>query len=68
MKCLTDVYTPSRKPYTGLPDLTYPFHDREVLVIACGRTCVYRKKIQLDDDLGYIGLEARTRSAHRCGR
>jgi hypothetical protein len=37
MKCPADFYAPSRKPYTGLPDLTYPFHDRDVLVTACGR-------------------------------
>jgi hypothetical protein len=28
-------------------DLTYPFHDRDVLVTACGRICIYRKKINL---------------------
>jgi transposase InsO family protein len=47
MKCPADVYTPSRKPYSGLPDLAYPFHDRDVLVTACGRICIYRKKINL---------------------
>jgi len=47
MKCPADVYTPSRKPYAGLPDLTYPFHDRDVHVTACGRICIYRKKINL---------------------
>ena len=47
MKCPADVYTPARKPYSGLPDLTYPFHDRDVLVTACGRICIYRKKINL---------------------
>jgi hypothetical protein len=47
MKCPADVYTPSRKPYSGLPDVTYPFHDRDALVTACGRICFYRKKINL---------------------
>jgi transposase InsO family protein len=47
MKCPADVYTPSRKPFSGLPDLAYPFHDRDVLVTACGRICIYRKKINL---------------------
>jgi len=28
--------------------LTYPFHDRDVLVTACGRICIYRKKINLN--------------------
>src|SRR5262245_52854430 len=27
IKCLAEVYSPSRRPYTGLPDLAYPFHD-----------------------------------------
>jgi hypothetical protein len=30
-----------------LPELTYPLHDREVLVTACGRICIYRKRINL---------------------
>jgi hypothetical protein len=41
----------SRKPFSGLPDLTYPFHDRDVLVTACGRICIYRKKINLSTAL-----------------
>jgi transposase InsO family protein len=51
MKCPADVYIPSRKPYSGIPDLTYPFHDRDVLVTACGRICIYRKKINLSTAL-----------------
>ena len=30
-------HDPSAWAYAGLPDLTYPFHDRDVLVTACGR-------------------------------
>ena len=45
MKCPVEVYTSSRRPYQGLADLDYPFHDRDVLVPACGRICIYRKKI-----------------------
>jgi transposase InsO family protein len=41
------LYTPSARPYTGLPELDYPFHDREVLVTACGRICMHRKKINI---------------------
>jgi hypothetical protein len=26
---------------------TYPFHDRDVLVTACGRLCLHRKKINI---------------------
>jgi hypothetical protein len=31
----------------GLPDLTYPFHDRDVVITACGRLCMHRKKINI---------------------
>src|SRR6185436_6396759 len=47
MKCPAEVYIPSRRPYRGLPDLDYPLHDRDVLVTACGRICIYRKKINV---------------------
>lgn len=45
MKCPAELYQPSTRPYRGLPELSYPFHDREILVTACGRICLYRKKI-----------------------
>jgi hypothetical protein len=51
MKCPADVSTASRQPYRGLPDLSYPFHDRDILVTACGRICIYRKKINLSTAL-----------------
>jgi hypothetical protein len=47
MRCPAEVYSPSLRPYTGLPDLAYPFHDRDVLVTACGRICMHRKKINI---------------------
>ena len=47
MKCPAELYTPSRRPYQGLPNLQYPFHDRDVLVTACGRICLHRKKINI---------------------
>src|SRR5216683_7499996 len=37
MKCPAELYLASPRPYDGLPELIYPFHDREVLVTACGR-------------------------------
>jgi transposase InsO family protein len=40
-------YTASARPYRGLPDLQYPFHDRDILVTACGRICMHRKKINI---------------------
>ena len=33
--------------YQGLPELAYPFHDRDILVTACGRLCLHRKKINI---------------------
>jgi transposase InsO family protein len=47
MKCPAEVYTPSTKPYRGLPELSYPFHDQDILVTACGRICLHRKRINL---------------------
>ena len=47
MKTPAQMYPPSRRPYTGLPDVSYPLHDREVIVTACGRICMYRKRINL---------------------
>jgi hypothetical protein len=35
------------RPYAGLPELSYPFHDRDVVVTACGRLCLHRKKINI---------------------
>ncbi|MCP4934929.1 MAG: IS481 family transposase [bacterium] len=47
MKCPAEVYVPSSRPYTGLPDIEYPFHDKDILVTACGRICMHRKKINI---------------------
>jgi putative transposase len=47
MKCPAELYLASPRPYDGLPELTYPFHDRELLVTACGRLCLHRKRINV---------------------
>lgn len=47
MKLPTELYTPSSRPYSGLPELTYPLHDKDILVTACGRICMMRKKINV---------------------
>ena len=47
MKMPADLYTVSSRPYQGLPEVDYPFHDREALVTNCGRICIYRKKINI---------------------
>lgn len=40
-------YQPSSRIYKGLPDLSYPFHDKEVTVTSCGRICFNKRKINL---------------------
>jgi hypothetical protein len=47
MKCPAELYPASPRPYEGLPELIYPFHDREALVTACGRLCLHRKRINI---------------------
>jgi len=47
MKTPAEVYSLSPRPYTGLPELTYPLHDRDVVVTACGRICLHRKRVNL---------------------
>lgn len=47
MKCPAEIYAPSTKPYRGLPELAYPFHDKDLLVTECGRICMHKKKINL---------------------
>jgi transposase InsO family protein len=47
MQCPAEVYTPSRRPYRGIGQPHYPFHDKTIVVTNCGRLCLYRKKINL---------------------
>jgi len=47
MRCPAELYTPSVRPYAGLPELDYPFHDKAVIVTTCGRICFNRQKINL---------------------
>jgi len=47
MKCPAEIYSPSPRLYNGLPEIGYPFHDRNILVTACGRICLHRKKINI---------------------
>lgn len=51
MQCPGQVYTVSARPYHGIPDPHYPFHDQTVVVTNCGRLCLYRKKINLSSSL-----------------
>jgi putative transposase len=47
MHCPAEHYRRSPRPYSGLPELDYPFHDRTVTVTHCGRICVGSRKINL---------------------
>jgi len=47
MKRPAEVYAASPRPYLGLPELSYPLHDRDILVTACGRICMHRKRINV---------------------
>jgi putative transposase len=40
-------YAPSSRPYRGLQDLDYPFHDWTATVTNCGRLCYKGRKINL---------------------
>ena len=44
MKCPAEVSRPSPRPYTGLPDLEYPLHDKTIVVTRCGRICLGKQK------------------------
>jgi len=47
MKTPAEIYTASRRLYRGLPEISYPLHDRDVVVTACGRICLHRKRVNL---------------------
>jgi putative transposase len=47
MRYPAELYQPSRRPYTGLPELNYPFHDMTITVTECGRLRFGRRKINL---------------------
>lgn len=47
MEYPSERYTKSPRPYRGLDELDYPFHDRTITVTRCGRICFNRKKINL---------------------
>jgi putative transposase len=47
MRFPAELYVSSDRPYRGLSDLEYPFHDRTITVTCCGRICIGRRKINL---------------------
>ena len=42
-----ELYSTSPRPYRGLTQPEYPFHDRTVTVTHCGRICIGKRKISL---------------------
>ena len=53
-----DRYLPSARPYAGLPEHSYPLHDKQYMITACGRVCMLRKKINISPVLAgqLVGL------------
>lgn len=47
MKTPAERYQSSPRPYRGLAEIDYPFHDKTVTVTTCGRICIRRKKVNL---------------------
>lgn len=47
MRALSKLYTPASIPCEGQPELKHPFHDRDIVVAACGRICMARKEINI---------------------
>jgi putative transposase len=47
MRCPAERYSSSPRPYKGLGELEYPFHDKTITVTTCGRICYERQKVNL---------------------
>jgi putative transposase len=47
MRRPADLYAPSPRKYKGLPPLTYPGHDKTLIISNCGRVCLSRAKIHM---------------------
>lgn len=45
MKTPAEVYRPSPRAFSGLPELDYPLHDRDVVVEACGAICLHHTRV-----------------------
>ncbi len=51
MQCPAQLYAASARPYLGITEPNYPFHDKTVVVTCCGCLCLHRKKINLSKSL-----------------
>ncbi len=47
MRVPSDDYARSPRPYRGLGELEYPFHDWTAIVTTCGRICYEKRKVNL---------------------
>ena len=47
MRVPGELYTRSARPYQGLADLAYPFHDWTATITHCGRLCFDRRKVNV---------------------
>ena len=47
MKTPAAVYTPSPRRFAGLPELTYPFHDHDVVVTRNGSICLDGRPVRI---------------------
>ena len=47
MKYPAEIYAPSARPYRGLTELEYPFHDQAITITQCGRLCFGHRKISI---------------------
>ena len=52
MKTPASRYTTSARPYCGVEDLEYPFHDWTAVITHCGRICYQRRKINVSQVFG----------------
>jgi putative transposase len=47
MQTPASKYRPSTRPYRGLEELEYPFHDWTAIITTCGRICYQRRKVNV---------------------
>ena len=47
MRVPGELYARSARPYRGLADLAYPFHDWTATITHCGRLCFDRRKVNV---------------------
>ena len=64
MRYPCELYKPSARPYSGLPELHYPFHDMTVTVTQCGRLCFGRRKVNLSQVFAGQNVGVREVSEH----